>query len=121
MGHNRGIARTFSAGKFEEASFYLREDIEWYIYEDNRHIKGKAALSHFCKDVSGYFQSVTTDFSETGLIEDGRIIAIYGNARFIRNSEIISEVNSCDVYDFDEKGFIYTIRSFCNTKKNNVD
>ncbi len=82
-------------------------------------IKGRHAVIEFSDKSKEYFQTVTTDFKTTGVVEDDNKIAIYGQAEFVRDGEIINNVNSCGVYEFDADGKVSKVHSCCSSKKSN--
>ncbi|WP_295121022.1 hypothetical protein [uncultured Chitinophaga sp.] len=110
------IARLFSAGKFEEAAPYLADSVEWFIYEEDKHFSGQTQVMAFAREIASYFASITTDFREYGLMEQDGKVAVYGYGKFIRDGEVVNEVNSCDVYEFDG-GMVVRVHSYCNSKK----
>ena len=115
----REIAESLSGADFEKVGDKLSENIEWNIYEESMFIKGRQAVIEFSDKVKEYFQTITTDFKTTGVIEDENKIVIYGQAEFIRDGEIINNVNSCDVYEFDADEKVSKVHSYCNSKKPN--
>ena len=80
-------ARLFSGGKFDEAANRLSDEVEFNIYEDKKHLTGKIAVLEFCKGISEYFATIETN------------------------------LNSCDVYEFNASGLIVKIHSYCNSKQ----
>lgn len=114
---NKEIAIFFSGGNFEQVENNLSENIEWYIYENAIKLEGKKAVVEFSKNVTQYFQSVTTKFDLYGLVEGQTTIAIYGHAEFIKQGETVNKVNSCDVYEFDQYQKIVMVHSYCNSAK----
>lgn len=111
------IAMLLSGGNFEKAERYLTEDIEWNLYEDKQTVSGKKNVLEFCKKVSEYFKSITTKFEMFGIMEEKNRVSIYGRAEFIRESKTVNIVHSCDVYEFDEKGNVEVIHSYCNSNR----
>lgn len=101
----KDIAIAFSNGKFEENYKYLADDIEWNIFGENL-LHGKESVIKHCEQVAQYFQSVNTDFETYHVIEDLTVIAINGKAEFRREKKKIAVVNSCDIYEFNDNGFI---------------
>ena len=71
------------------------------------------AIIDNCEQVGNYFKSVTTDFKTWNIITDENKVVINGTAEFLRNNERVSFVSSCDVYEFNEKGHIQKITSYC--------
>ncbi len=117
MKTNKEIATLFSNGKFKEVADTLAGDIEWNIYENDMSLKGKEAVLVFCKKIAEYFESVTTKFEMSGIVEENSKVSIYGYAEFIKEGKTVSKVNSCDVYEFDDSSKIKNIFSYCNTCK----
>ncbi|MEJ2880461.1 nuclear transport factor 2 family protein [Pedobacter sp. GR22-6] len=110
-----GVARLFSGGKFAEVADRLADEVEFHIYEDRKHLIGKAQVMEFCKGIADYFSSIETDFREGGsLVAEGKVV-IYGYGEFKRDGELVNAVHSCDVYEFDAMGRIRTIHSYCNS------
>jgi len=117
MSKNLEIARLFSLGKFDQVANYLSENITFHVYEEDMHLTGKQDVLKFCNEIATYFASVETNFTESGYLVSDNEVAIYGSAEFKRNGEVVSQVNSCDIYRFDTSEMITEIRSFCNSKR----
>ena len=113
---NREIAAAFSNGEFEKAYPSISDNAEWIVIEEGR-FTGKRAILDQCERVGGYFKSVTTNFKTSNIIDGGNRIAINGTAEFLRDNKRISLVSSCDVYEFNEKGEIQRITSYCIPSK----
>jgi len=111
------IARWFSSGKFDLAAPHLSENVVFHIYEDDRHLTGKAQVLEFCRGIADYFASVETNFQENGYLVSADKVVIYGFGEFRREGELISLVNSCDVYEFNAQGVVDQIHSYCNSNK----
>jgi hypothetical protein len=109
------VARLFSVGKFDQVATRLADDVEFHIYEDDKHLIGKAQVMVFCDDIGKYFASVETDFRELGHLVDESKVVIYGYGEFRRDGELISAVHSCDVYEFNSQASIAKIHSYCNS------
>ncbi|WP_143822171.1 nuclear transport factor 2-like protein [Mucilaginibacter pedocola] len=114
---NTAVAELFSGGKFSEVEHRLAENVEWNIYEEKMRLQGKADVVKFCGSIAEYFRSVTTKFETFGIVADTARVAIYGKAEFIREGVTVNTVNSCDVYEFDDKGNILKIHSYCNSDR----
>ncbi|MEJ7559004.1 MAG: nuclear transport factor 2 family protein [Pedobacter sp.] len=111
------IGRFFSNGNFDQAAQHLNDDVEFHVYEDDKHLIGKAQVMEFCDEIAKYFLSVETNFLENGyLVSDDKVI-IYGYAEFKRGGKLVNAVNSCDVYEFNAAGLIQRIHSYCNSLK----
>lgn len=117
MRSNLEIAQLFSMGKFNQVTDRLSDNVEFHIYEDDQHLKGKENVLDFCKDIAAYFASMETDFQESGYLVDRSKVVIYGSGTFQRDGKLISMVHSCDVYEFDDSGMIQNIKSYCNSRK----
>lgn len=111
------IARYFSIGQFNTVSDYLAGNIVWHIYEEKLYLQGKDAVVKFSSNIAQYFQSVTTQFETTAIIEEENKVAVYGQAVFSRGGKMVNTVNSCDIYSFDETGKIAIIHSYCNSNR----
>ena len=114
---NREIAQLYSGGKFAEVEKFMSDDIEWYIYEDNKTYSGKESVIAFANSVAEYFRSVTTKFETLGILEDGNKIAIYGRGEFIKGAKTVNIVHSCEVYEFDSHGRLAKVYSYCNSNR----
>jgi ketosteroid isomerase-like protein len=110
------IAKAFSGGKFGKCFEYLTEQTIWNT-PGEQYLKGKKEIEIFCEKISAYFDSVTTNFQQLNLIENGDSIAINGTAEFLRDGKQISFVSSCDVYVFSDNNKIVSIHSYCITEK----
>ncbi|MBK9333035.1 MAG: nuclear transport factor 2 family protein [Ignavibacteria bacterium] len=106
------IALAFSNGKFEYVFPYLSENMIWNIAGE-RILSGKDEVTEYCNGVAEYFKSVATDFKTYNVIVGEDRVSINGRAKFIREGKIISEVESCDVYEFDNEGKIQKVTSYC--------
>lgn len=113
---NKEVALAFSNGSFETTFHKLADTVEWHIFGQKK-LEGKVAVMAYCREVTAYFDTVQTDFRAYSIIENLNSVAINGFAVFKRNAETVAEVNSCDVYEFDEKGLACRIRSYCIVEK----
>jgi hypothetical protein len=43
------VARLFSEGKFDQTADWLADEVEFHIYEDKKHLIGKAEVLEFCE------------------------------------------------------------------------
>lgn len=109
-------AEAFSNGRFELAYNHMADDITWTVVGENV-FKGKEAVVTNCRQTAEYFNSVTTVFNTTHVIADKDKVAITGTAEFIRNNKRVAFVEACDVYEFNEKGQLQTITSYCIQEK----
>lgn len=110
------IAAAFSTGKFELVYDYLADDINWTVVGESK-FSGKEAVIKNCKKTAAYFNSVTTVFNIAHAIADNNKVAINGTAEFIRNNKRVAFIRACDVYEFNEAGFLQTITSYCIPEK----
>jgi SnoaL-like domain len=113
---NKQVAEAFSTGKFEMTYRHLSDNIIWEVVGES-YFEGKAKVVENCQAVDSYFKSVTTKFEVKKVIEQQNSVAIEGTAAFIRNGNLISFVQACDVYEFNEEGIIEKITSYCIQKK----
>jgi hypothetical protein len=109
------VARLFSEGKFDQTADWLADEVEFHIYEDKKHLIGKAQVLEFCEGISEYFASVETDFKESGHLFGEEKVAIYGYGEFRKAGELVNAVHSCDVYEFNSEGMVLKIHSYCNS------
>ncbi len=114
---NKEIASHFSNGDFNLVQGTLSENIEWRVFENNKTLTGKQAVTEFMKSVTHYFKSLETDFKMMGIVEEANKIVIYGQAEFKKNGILTDTVNSCDVYEFNLAGEVDRIYSYCNSYK----
>ncbi len=110
------IAQAFSGGQFEKCLDYLTDQTIWNT-PGEQYLTGRNEIAQFCKNITAYFSSVTTNFKQLNLIENDRCVAINGTAEFIREGKRVSFVSSCDVYEFDADNKILTIHSYCITER----
>lgn len=113
---NRQNATDFSNGMFDAVFPFLHTNVVWNLFDQGKVI-GKENVIDECKRIAEYFQSVDTDFQTIHIIEENNLVAINGVGIFSRNRNLLSEVNSCDMYDFDENNLIVSISSYCITMK----
>jgi len=111
------IARLFSGGRFDQVADSLSDAVEFHIYEDHKHLIGKAEVLGFCKGIAEYFASIETDFKESGTVVCNDKVVIYGYGEFKRNGELVNAVHSCDVYEFNSDGMIFQIHAYCNSRQ----
>jgi SnoaL-like domain len=110
------IATAFSGGQFENCLNYLTDETIWNT-PGEQFLTGRNEIEAFCKNITAYFNSVTTNFRQLNLIENDHCVAINGTAEFIREGKRISFVSSCDVYEFDSENNILSIHSYCITER----
>lgn len=106
------IAIAFSMGEFEKAAPYLADSASWVVVEEANYI-GKQAILEQCTQVGNYFKSLTTQFKTTLVIAEANKVAVQGNATFIRDGKKVAYVAACDIYTFDQQGYIQSITSYC--------
>ncbi len=105
------VAVLLSTGKFDEAHTYLSEDVEWNIIND-RIMSSYDEVARFFKPVSEYFDSMTTDFSVTEVIETDDKVVVAGTAKFFKDDEAVNVIEACDVYTFDDEKVV-GLKSYC--------
>lgn len=105
------VAESFSIGRFEEIYSYLSDSIEWNIVGEDT-ITGVKSVISKCEETSAYFKSVTTKFTIKNIIMENHQVVINGLAVFGKNDEI-SCINACDIYTFNDSGFLQKIESYC--------
>ncbi|HCN36129.1 MAG TPA: hypothetical protein DIS94_00250 [Bacteroidetes bacterium] len=108
----RKIAKNFSTGKFDNAESYLTENCSWEIFGEMK-LDGKNKILEHCQNISGYFNSVETEFTTHNVISNDNSVSINGRAVFKKDNEIKAIVNSCDVYEFNNDFKIKKIYSYC--------
>ncbi len=113
---NKQNATDFSNGIFDAVFPFLHSNVVWNLF-DQGCITGKDNIIDECKRIAVYFETVDTDFQTTYIIQENNKIAINGVGIFSRNGNLLSEVNSCDIYEFDENNLIVSISSYCITTK----
>jgi len=107
----------FSNGIFDVVFSYLHTNVVWNLFNQGC-ITGKDNVVDECKRIATYFETVDTDFQTTHTIQENNKIVISGVGIFSRNGNLLSEVNSCDIYVFDENNQIISISSYCIIKHN---
>jgi hypothetical protein len=117
MENRLAVARLFSGGKFEQVADRLSDDVEFHIYEDQKHLMGKSEVLAFCRGIAAYFASVETEFKESGSVACEGKVVIYGYGEFKRDGVLVNAVHSCDIYEFDADGMIIKIHSYCNSRQ----
>lgn len=110
------IVQAFSGGQFESCLDYLTDQTIWNTPSE-QFLTGRNEIEPFCKNITAYFNSVTTNFNKLNIIEDNHCVAINGTAEFIREGKRVSFVSSCDVYEFDTNNKILSINSYCITEQ----
>ena len=110
---NQQISEAFSNGNFKFAFPFLADDIEWNIIGE-RILNGKEKVINFCSETATYFASVTTVFITENIIAADDVIAINGKGSFTNKEAKITNVSSCDIYNFKE-GKLKKITSYCIT------
>jgi len=61
------IAQAFSGGEFGKCFDYLTEESVWNT-PGEQFLTGRKEIEPFCKKISAYFGSVTTNFKQLNLI-----------------------------------------------------
>ena len=106
------IAQSFSNGEFEKVYNYFAEDAVWEVVEENSFV-GKKNIIANCEQVAGYFRTVITHFTILNIISQGNKVVINGTAEFIKDNKRVSFVSACDLYEFNDRGEIQKITSYC--------
>ena len=106
------IAKSFSNGEFEKVYDCIADDAVWEVVEENR-FAGKKNIIANCKQVADYFRTVTTHFTILNIISQGNKVVINGTAEFIKDNKRVSFVSACDLYEFNDRGEIQKITSYC--------
>jgi len=109
------LAKAFSNGEFEKVYPKLAEDVVWTVIEESEYV-GKNAVVNNCDQVARYFSSVKTVFTTLNVIADEHKVAVNGTAEFWRDDVLVSFVSACDVYEFNDRGQICKITSYCIQK-----
>lgn len=110
------LATAFSEGDFESTYPYIATDAVWVVVEQAV-FNGKPAILQECEKVRNYFKSISTHFVTEHVIAEKSKVVISGTAEFKREGELISFVNACDVYVFNENNLIQQITSYCIESK----
>lgn len=106
------IAQAFSNGEFDKTYNFIADNAVWEVVEENEFV-GKKAIMDNCNQVLTYFKSVTTNFYTLNVIAQDNKVAVNGTAEFIRINKRVSFVSACDIYEFNDKGIILKITSYC--------
>ena len=105
------IAKAFSKGNFEMTYPYLSDDIEWNVIGDEI-VRGRENVINKCKQTRRYFDSITTQFLVSNVIQLDNHVFITGTGVFINKKER-TQIDACDLYFFDDAGKLETIASYC--------
>ncbi|MFL2135691.1 nuclear transport factor 2 family protein [Ruoffia sp. FAM 24228] len=105
------IARDFSVGEFESAYTFLSEDIKWHVVGEST-TQGREDVMERCQQSRDYFDSIETDFTVFKLIESGNQVIITGSGIFDNNG-VVSRIDACDIYTFNEEHQLIEIESYC--------
>lgn len=73
----------------------------------------KNKILEHCQNISGYFNSVETEFTTHNVIRNYNSVCINGRAVFKKDNEIKAIVNSCDDYEFNDVNKIKKIYFYC--------
>ncbi len=106
------IAEAFSNGNFELTFPYLSKSIVWNVVGENL-FNGKIEVIENCKQTSEYFKSIETDFKTEDVIVAKDKVIIRGTGEFIRDGKRVNLITACDVYEFNRKGELENIYSYC--------
>lgn len=110
------IAALFSTGQFIKVYDYIAEDAKWEVVEENNFVSKQAIIDN-CEQVAQYFQSVTTHFIIKNIISNDSMVVVEGTAEFMSENKRAAFVTACDVYTFNEKNQIESIKSYCIQQK----
>jgi ketosteroid isomerase-like protein len=113
---NKEKSIAFSNGEFDAVYDCIAPDAVWTVVEENT-FTGKNAILANCKEVSSYFASVTTQFETLNVIAENDKVVVNGTAAFFSDKKQLAFVSACDVYEFNSKGQILKITSYCIEKK----
>jgi hypothetical protein len=109
------ICICFSEGRFQEIYPYFSDDIKWEVIEDTK-LEGKDSVIQRCEQIEKYFSSIQTKFVTLNVIANDLKVSINGTAEFIKDSQLVSFISACDIYEFDENHKIKNITSYCISK-----
>jgi hypothetical protein len=109
------ISIAFSNGEFESTYPFIAEDALWIVVEEDT-FEDKQAIIENCKQVSGYFKSVVTNFVTINVIEENKNVVVSGTAEFSKDNNLVSFVSACDIYEFNDEDQIQKITSYCIQK-----
>ena len=93
------IADAFSRHRFEETYPYMLDDIDWALVGENQ-ITGKDNVVRVCEESANELTNVRTTFSKFRVITGEDCVVIDSRAEYIDSDNAISNVASCDIYDF---------------------
>ena len=88
----------------------------WNVVGENL-FNGKLEVVDNCRQTSEYFKSVETDFRTEDIIVVGNKVVIRGEGEFRRDGARINLITACDIYEFNEKGKLEKISSYCIPEK----
>lgn len=108
----KGISEAFSNGNFEVTFPYLSETIEWNKIGEET-LLGKNNVIKSCKEISKYFESITTKFNTLNVIAENNIVVVNGTGEFFKNGEQLSFASASDVYIFNNDNELQQIDSYC--------
>lgn len=114
------LAQSFSTGDFERVFPFLSDTVLWTVI-GSESFSGKDAVVENCRQVAGYFRSVTTRFAVIRVIEGTDSVVVTGTATFIRPDKRLSFFHACDVYVFSPEGRVEEIRSYCIEDKKEAE
>ena len=114
---NKEKSIAFSNGEFDKVYDFISDKAEWTVVEENTFI-GKQAIIDSCKQVGSYFKSVTTKFVTLNVIAENGKVVVNGTAEFLRDNKRVSFVSACDLYEFNDKGQILKVTSYCIPQDN---
>ena len=98
------IAQLFSLGRLQDIDQYFATDIQWDIIGEQK--------LHGIGEVFKYFKSVECVFSINNTYETSNTVIIDGFAIF-RSDDAENHIAACDIYSFNQKNKITSIKSYC--------
>lgn len=113
---HKQIAKAFSNGNFKITYPFLADNIEWKVIK-NFECNGKKEVIEQCDETAKYFASISTDFKQSGVIENKNKVVITGTAELSKNTKRIAFISACDVYQFNNSGQLQKITSYCLVEK----
>lgn len=105
------IAQLFSLGQLQDIDQYFATDIQWDIIGEQK-LHGIGEVFKYCQNIFKYFKSVECVFSINNIYETSNTVIIDGFAIF-RSDDAENHIAACDIYSFNQKNKITSIKSYC--------
>lgn len=105
------IAQLFSLGQLQDIDQYFVTDIQWDIIGEQK-LHGIGEVFKYCQNIFKYFKSVECVFSINNIYETSNTVIIDGFAIF-RSDDAENHIAACDIYSFNQKNKITSIKSYC--------